>query len=220
MLAKEKVLTYIDTSVIYPEIYTNPNSIYSFLLVAGYLKIDKVYPQFDGSYMCEVKIPNKEIYSVYGKEILIKSKRENIAIDIQQALFINDIPSLEKLLKKYMEQSISYFDAANESFYHGMMLGLLAIFSNKYKISSNKESGLGRFDIELVPINKLNPGFIFEFKKVNNKANLEESANEALKQIDNMKYDQNMKNENVSKIIKIGIAFYKKEALIVSKIDN
>lgn len=220
LLNGESVLTYIDTSVTYPEILNNPNNIYSFLLVAGYLKISKAIPQFDGSYMCEVKIPNKEIYSVYGKEILRKSKQENIAINIQQALFINNLPTLENSLTKFMEESISYYDTQSESFYHGMMLGLLAIFSNKYKIQSNKESGNGRFDIELIPINKVNPGFIFEFKKVNNENELKESANNVLKQIDDKKYDLNMKNNNVLKIIKIGIAFYKKEVAVASKIDS
>lgn len=217
LLTGNKVLTYIDTNVIYPEIEKNPNSIYSFLLVAGYLKISKKYPQFDGNYMCEVQIPNKEISYVYGKEILIKTKRENIAIEIQQAIFSNNIESLKTLLEKYMTESISSFDAANETFYHGMMLGLCAIFTNKYKVSSNKESGYGRFDIELIPINKINPGFIFEFKKGNNENNLKELANVALKQIDEMKYDTNMKKDGIREIIKIGIAFYKKKAIIVSK---
>lgn len=82
LLNGEKITTYIDTSVIYPEINKNPYSIYSFLLVAGYLKIEKRYPQFDGNYMCEVAIPNKEISFVYEKEILSKSGNESIAITI------------------------------------------------------------------------------------------------------------------------------------------
>lgn len=82
LLNGEKITTYIDTSVIYPEINKNPYSVYSFLLVAGYLKIEKRYPQFDGNYMCEVAIPNKEISFVYEKEILSKSGNESIAITI------------------------------------------------------------------------------------------------------------------------------------------
>ena len=220
LLVGEKVLTYIDTSVIYLDINKNPNTIYSFLLVAGYLKIDKKYSENDGSFMCEVAIPNKEIAYVYGKEILEKTGKENLSISIQQALFKNDIEALKNLLEKFMEESISIYDTTSKSFYHGMMLGLCAIFTNKYKVSSNKESGLGRFDIELIPNNKKNPSFILEFKKAKTKDELKDLANKAIKQIDDKKYDTNIKREDVTSTIKLGIAFYKKEAYIVSKIEN
>ena len=65
LLCGEKITTYIDTSVIYPEVQNNPYSIYSFLLVAGYLKVASIYPQYDGNFMCDVSIPNKEIAFVY-----------------------------------------------------------------------------------------------------------------------------------------------------------
>lgn len=110
--------------------------------------------------MCEVAIPNKEIAYVYGKEILEKTGKENLSISIQQALFKNDIEALKNLLEKFMEESISIYDTTSESFYHGMMLGLCAIFTNKYKVSSNKESELGRFDIELIPNNKKSKFYI------------------------------------------------------------
>ena len=80
----------LDTNVIYPEVKKNPYSIYSFLLLAGYLRITSVYPQYDGNFMCEVGIPNKEIAFVYEKEILNKNNQSNAAIDIRQAIFLND----------------------------------------------------------------------------------------------------------------------------------
>lgn len=70
----EKVTTFVDTDVIYPEIGVSPYSVYSFLFLSGYLKIDKIYPQFSGSCMCDIRIPNKEIYYVYEKEIKIESE--------------------------------------------------------------------------------------------------------------------------------------------------
>lgn len=101
LLTNETVTTYVDTSVIYPEVKNNPYSIYSFLLMAGYLKVSKVYPQYDGSYMCDVAIPNKEIAFVYEKEILNKMDKNHVAINISQAIFTNDTIKLEELLKLY-----------------------------------------------------------------------------------------------------------------------
>lgn len=217
LLNGEKITTYIDTSVIYPDINKNQSFIYSFLLVAGYLKLAKKYPQFDGNYMCEVAIPNKEIVSVYAKEILAKTGKENISINIQKSLFLNDMDSLEGLLEKFMFESISSFDGANESFYHGLMLGLCAIMGDKYKILSNRESGLGKFDVELVPLNKSGRGFIFEFKQTNDESLLEKLANEALKQIDDKKYDTQMRADGIACISKIGISFCGKHAKVLSK---
>lgn len=75
LISRETVTSYIDTGVIYPEVQSNPYSIYSFLFVAGYLKVAKVYPQHDGNYMCDIAIPNKEITFVYEKEVLSRKRR-------------------------------------------------------------------------------------------------------------------------------------------------
>ena len=164
LLCGEKIATYIDTGVIYPEVQNNPYSIYSFLLVAGYLKVANIYPQSDGNFMCDVAIPNKEITFVYEKEVLNRTNQNSLAISISQAIFSKDTQKLQALLEDFMVKSISSIDGANEGFYHGMMLGLCAILGNRYKIRSNRESGLGRFDIQLMPLTKGMPGFIFEFK--------------------------------------------------------
>ena len=209
------VTSYVDTSVIYPKVQSDPYCIYSFLLVAGYLKVSKTYPQNDGNYMCEIAIPNKEIAFVYEKEVLDKTGRTSFAIEIQQAIFTGNAAKLQKLLEKFMLNSISVFDGTNESFYHGMMLGLCAVLSNQYRIKSNSESGYGRFDISLIPDKHTNPGFIFEFKhaKTNNQ-DLGALADEALTQIDEKKYDTEMKTLGVANIIKIGIAFRGKKAVV------
>ena len=158
------ITTYVDTSVIYPEVQNNPYSIYSFLLVAGYLKVAAIYPQNDGNYMCDVAIPNKEILYVYEKEVLNRTNQNNVSISIHQAIFSKDTRKLQSLLEDFMLKSISTMDGANEAFYHGMMLGLCAVLGSQYKVRSNRESGLGRFDVELLPMMQGIPGFIFEFK--------------------------------------------------------
>lgn len=209
------VTTYVDTSVIYPEVQSNPNSIYSFLLVAGYLKVAEIYPQNDGNYMCDVAIPNKEILYVYEKEVLNRTNQNNVSISIHQAIFSKDTSKLQPLLEDFMLKSISTMDGASEAFYHGMMLGLCAVLGSQFKVRSNRESGLGRFDIELLPMVKGIPGFIFEFKHTKDiNVDLDSLANSALKQIEDMKYDTELNDFGVEDIVKIGIAFRQKSAVV------
>lgn len=209
------ITTYVDTSVIYPEVQNNPYSIYSFLLVAGYLKVAAIYPQNDGNYMCNVAIPNKEILYVYEKEVLNRTNQNNVSISIHQAIFSKDTRKLQSLLEDFMLKSISTMDGANEAFYHGMMLGLCAVLGSQYKVRSNRESGLGRFDVELLPMMQGIPGFIFEFKHTKDiNVDLDSLANSALRQIDDMKYDTELKDFGVKNIVKIGIAFRQKSAVV------
>lgn len=215
LLCGEKIATYIDTGVIYPEVQNNPYSIYSFLLVAGYLKIANIYPQSDGNFMCDVAIPNKEITFVYEKEVLNRTNQNSLAISISQAVFSKDTQKLQTLLEDFMIKSISSIDGANEGFYHGMMLGLCAILGNRYKIRSNRESGLGRFDIQLMPLTKGMPGFIFEFKHTKDEhIDLSALADSALRQIEAQKYDTELRDNGVNSIIRIGIAFRGKSAVV------
>lgn len=215
LLCGEKIAAYIDTGVIYPEVQNNPYSIYSFLLVAGYLKVANIYPQSDGNFMCDVAIPNKEITFVYEKEVLNRTNQNSLAISISQAIFSQDTKKLQALLEDFMVKSISSIDGANESFYHGMMLGLCAILGNRYKIRSNRESGLGRFDIQLMPLAKGMPGFIFEFKHTKDEhTDLSALSDSALQQIEAKKYDTELRDNDVSSIIKIGIAFRGKSAVV------
>lgn len=215
LLCGEKIAAYIDTGVIYPEVHNNPYSIYSFLLVAGYLKVANIYPQSDGNFMCDVAIPNKEITFVYEKEVLNRTNQNSLAISISQAIFSKDTQKLQALLEDFMVKSISSIDGANEGFYHGMMLGLCAILGNRYKIRSNRESGLGRFDIQLMPLTKGMPGFIFEFKHTKDEhTDLSALADSALQQIEAKKYDTELRDNGVNSIIRIGIAFRGKSAVV------
>ena len=215
LLCGEKIAAYIDTGVIYPEVQNNPYSIYSFLLVAGYLKVANIYPQSDGNFMCDVAIPNKEITFVYEKEVLNRTNQNSLAISISQAIFSKDTQKLQALLEDFMVKNISSIDGANEGFYHGMMLGLCAILGNRYKIRSNRESGLGRFDIQLMPLTKGMPGFTFEFKHTKDEhTDLSALADSALQQIETKKYDTELRDNGVNSIIRIGIAFRGKSTVV------
>lgn len=210
--------TYIDTSVIYPQIKNNPSSIYSFLLMAGYLKVVKSSVSISGDFMCEVALPNKEISLVYRKEIL--QKLENLipqatAIAVEEAIFSGNGEKLRDIISNFLIQSVSAFDAAGENFYHGFMLGVCALFGNSY-VTSNRESGDGRYDIALSPkVNNL-PGIIIELKaeKNCNENELQELAKTALKQINDKKYDTELKSKGVKTIYKYGVAFSGKHVAI------
>lgn len=210
--------TYIDTSVIYPQIKNNPSSIYSFLLMAGYLKVVKSSVSISGDFMCEVALPNKEISLVYRKEIL--QKLENLipqatAIAVEEAIFSGDGEKLRDIISNFLIQSVSAFDAAGENFYHGFMLGVCALFGNSY-VTSNRESGDGRYDIALSPkVNNL-PGIIIELKAEKNcdENELQELAKTALKQINDKKYDTEPKSKGVKTIYKYGVAFSGKHVAV------
>ena len=203
--------TYIDTGVIYPQIKNNPSTIYSFLLVAGYLKVLKTTPSFNGDFMCEVALPNREISLVYHKEIL--QQLDNIipqptAISIQEAIFSGDNDKLKTMLQTLITQSVSSFDAVGENFYHGFMLGLCALLGGSFT-SSNKESGDGRYDIQLKPVKKNLPGILIELKAEKNCSGeqLKKLSKTALQQIIDKKYDTEMTTEGIKTIYKYGVAF-------------
>lgn len=221
LILGDKVLTRIDQNVVYRSLTDNPANIYSLLLVAGYLKITTKELQADGSYLCQVSIPNKEIASVYKSEVLdhlmqIGAVSRTTADKIAESLFLNDYAKLEKAIAEYMDKAISFYDTASESFYHGLVLGLISMMDNQYKIKSNRESGKGRFDICLMPRNNKYPGMIMELKW---KKSLDENelallAAEAISQINSMEYDSEMKSEGIEKILKFGIAFSGKRVCI------
>ena len=212
LLQRESFLTYVDTSVIYPQIQKNPSSIYSFLLVAGYLKAEETSYAPSGDFLCRVSLPNKEISFVYNKEILSKLEPivpQSLAISIQEAVYRNDVPRLKLLLEKLLRESVSYYDTAKEAFYHGLILGLCVLFSDRFTVTSNRESGEGRYDIQLMPRNAGDPGFIFELKaeKDCTAEELKALADHALKQISEKKYDAEMKSRGVQTIVRYGAAF-------------
>ena len=218
LMQGETVVAFVDTGVIYPEVRKNPSSIYSFLLVAGYLRCTEIIPQSDGNFMCHVSIPNKEISFVYAKEIIARltpEHGESTAAAIQQAIFERDTETLRENIESYLLETISVFDTGSEAFYQGLMIGLCAILNNRYTVRSNRESGLGRFDIQLWPMDTGIPGFIFELKASKKRSeSLETLALEALQQIDGMRYEHEMRSGGVKEIIKVGIAFRGKEMSI------
>lgn len=224
LLQGERVIAKIDQNVVYRSLSEDPANIYSLLLVAGYLKTPKKELQADGSYMCEVSIPNREIAAVYKSEILshllqIGAITRTTANKIAESLYANDYKKLQKAIAEYMDKSISFYDAGAEGFYHGLVLGLIALMDNQYKIKSNRESGDGRYDISLFPREGRYPGIIMElkWKKDLSADELLGIADEALIQIDEKRYDAEMKEDGIQDILKFGIAFSGKKVSVKTK---
>lgn len=221
LLQGERVIARIDQNVVYRSLTEEPANIYSLLLVAGYLKTPTKELQGDGSYLCEVSIPNKEIAAVYKNEILshllqIGAISRTTANKIAESLYANDDRKLQGAIAEYMDKSISFYDAGTESFYHGLMLGLIALMDNRYKIKSNRESGDGRYDISMFPKEERNPGIIMElkWKKALSTEELDRLAEDAFAQIEDMRYDSEMKEGGIKEILKFGIAFTGKKVCI------
>lgn len=221
LLQGERVIARIDQNVVYRSLSEDPANIYSLLLVAGYLKTKKKELQADGSYLCEVSIPNREIAVVYKSEILshllqVGAIARTTANKIAESLYANDDKKLQDAIAEYMDKTISFYDAGAEGFYHGLILGLIALMDNQYKIKSNRESGDGRYDICLIPREHRYPGILMElkWKKNLNEDSLEILAKEALDQIDDMRYDSEMKESRIQDILKLGIAFSGKKVCV------
>lgn len=217
LLQGERVIARIDQNVVYRSLAEDPANIYSLLLVAGYLKTPKKELQADGAYLCEVSIPNREIAAVYKNEILshflqVGAITRTTANKIAESLYANDYKKLQSAVAEYMDKSISFYDGGAEGFYHGLMLGLIALMDNQYKIKSNRESGDGRYDVCLIPREKRYPGIILELKwkeKLSEEA-LDNLAEEAFRQINELRYDSELKEEGVADVLKVGIAFWGK----------
>lgn len=221
LMQGSSILTYVDTGVIYPQVKSNPSSIYSFLLVAGYLKAVKSSVSYNGDFMCEVALPNKEIAFVYNKEIL--QKLDNIvpqatAISIQEAIYSSNVTALKTYLELLLMQSASSYDTVKENFYHGLILGLCATLDNRYYVTSNREAGEGRYDICLCPKDAKMPGILIELKACKDCTGeeLKQLSVKALNQINEKKYEMELCSRGVETIFKYGVAFSGKRVEITA----
>ena len=221
LLLGERAFVRIDQNVVYRSLAEEPDNVFSILLVAGYLKAHNKIIQADGSYFCEVSIPNKEIEAVYKNEIMshllhIGAITRSTANKISESLITCNHSKLQKALLEYLNRSVSFYDGGAEGFYHGLVLGLISLMDERYSIKSNRESGEGRYDITMYPKVSEYPGIIMEFKW---QADLtveaiEKLAVKALKQIDEKRYDTDLVEMGISPIYKFGIAFSGKKVIV------
>lgn len=208
----EEIQASLDMEVVYPRMADGNDTIFSFLLLAGYLTPAGKPEETEIGTFASLRLPNAEIKRIYNTEILSWIRRKqsgNIISEIEKAVYLSDAKRMQEALRKYMITSISFYDGAAEGFYHGMVLGLVASLSSKYYIRSNRESGEGRFDLQLEPKDKVLPGILMEFKavSVSDKEKLSELAAEALVQTEDKNYQRDLEDRGVSDIVRYGIAF-------------
>lgn len=215
-----KVTSIVKTNIIYPRLKEPQTNILGFLLMTGYLKSTATTINEDGAYICKLNIPNKEIRTVYREEIISLLNNEigeTTVTELRNALLEKNSKIIKNTLSEFLMKTISYFDGLKENYYHGLMLGLITIFEYTHTIRSNRESGNGRYDIQLAPKNAGMPGIIIEIKadeSKEKKQNLEHLAQIAFDQINEKKYDTDLISIGVKTIYKYGIAFANKEVAV------
>ena len=208
----EEIHAALNMEVVYPKMADGADTIFSFLLLAGYLTLSSSPEETEFGTFATLKIPNMEIRRVYNTEVLgwMRTRTTGGVIpNIEKAIFLGDGDRLQKALRDYMITCISAFDGAAEGFYHGMVLGLVASLSSRYYIRSNRESGDGRYDLQMEPKEKHLPGIVMEFKAVpaSEKGALSEIAEDTIAQIDRRNYTRELEERGIKRVVKYGIAF-------------
>ena len=180
------------------------DGIWQLMVYNGYLKISEKLS--NDEYM--IKIPNYEIQTFFKKgfidKFLVSGNYFNPMMD---ALLDGDIEEFERRLQNIFLVNTSFYDLKGEKVYHSLFLGMLIWLRDKYEVKSNGERGHGRYDAMLVPLDKIKPAYLFEFKVSKTIKGLNAKAEEALTQIKEKKYDAGLKELGISKIYRIGIAF-------------
>ena len=189
------------------------HEIWELLLFSGYLTVDKKIDED----VYSLRLPNKEIRKFFKNEFIDITFGASEFRKTMETLKNNKIEEFEKNLQNILLKSTSYMDGKNENFYHGLFLGMSFYLDNKYSVKSNREAGLGRYDVLIEPINKKERAFILEFKVTDSEKNLEKFSKKALEQIINKKYNIELIKKGIKDITYIGIAFYKKQLRISYK---
>ena len=233
LIRGEKINVVIDEQIVFSELDYSEDAVWSLMLASGYLKVVSseelnLIRESDNEY--ELALTNREILFMFRKMILRWfSPVKHETNEFIRALISGDIESMNEYMNDVALNTFSSFDSgkkksnrkAPENFFHGFVLGLIVDQTENYIITSNRESGYGRYDIMLEPIDKTNekyPGIVIEFKVINprKESSLEETVAAALKQIEDKNYDaelikRGVKEENIHHY---GFAFRGKEVLI------
>ena len=220
----------IDEQVVYSQLNENESAIWSLLVASGYLKVVGCANQDDSDYeteiLYELAITNGEVMRMFYKmtrEWFGRARQQYN--DFINAMLLNDLDAMNVYMNRVTMQTFSSFDTGKnpsesepERFYHGFVLGLMADLSKDYIITSNRESGFGRYDVMIEPKDKSNKAVIMEFKVYNprREASLEETVEAAHNQIEEKQYESVLLDKGFSKerIYKYGFAFEGKKVLI------
>ena len=207
----------VHEDITYEDIWQSQDNLWNFLFFTGYLKVINKRFEDDTIYL-DLKIPNREIRSIYRNKITEwfnkRIKTEDFS-GMYNAVISGDAVEFENCLREQLHRSISFIDSA-ENFYHGFLLGVLTGLQGYEKLS-NRESGEGRYDIVLKPYDERQPAIILELKRVQRFTEMENMCQEALKQIEDKHYDAGLLDEGYMVIKKYGICFCKKSCRVMVK---
>ncbi len=227
LLGGESFRVEMDEQIVYGELYTKRNAVWSLLLASGYLKAVRTeYAEREGHWYYSLALTNKEVQVMF--ENMIRgwfAERDENYNDFIKALLSDDIRAMNYYMNKVALTTFSSFDTGNkpsetaepERFYHGFVLGLLVELAERYSVISNRESGFGRYDVMLMP-KKDDDGIILEFKVQDEEEEMElaDTVKAALRQIGEKQYEAALIERGVPEknIRKYGFAFCGKKVLI------
>lgn len=212
----------IEEDIVFPELLKSPHAVWSLLLYSGYLSLDSK-PSY--GIPCRLRIPNFEVHELYQSTILEwfkKSIHQTKYRQLLESLTKGDVDSFSQLFQEFMLSSVSIFDVPTgdaENIYHAFVLGMLIGLKDTHEVKSNRESGLGRYDVMVIPKQIQNLGIVMEFKKIGRFENidLEAAAQSAMTQIEERKYAQELYDRGIEQILYLAFAFQGKQVLIRSK---
>lgn len=229
LLKGQEIMVNFDEQIVYDQLDQDEDAIWSLLLASGYLKVKKIdYRGITLDPWYTLNITNTETRSMFRAMFRgwFKNQRANYG-DFMKALIEGDLEAMNYYMNKVALTTFSYFDVGSgngqdsepERFYHGFVLGLIAERAGTYKIRSNRESGFGRYDIMMIPMNPMEyPAIIIEFKVCSRMKteSLEEAVQSALKQIQEKNYDAELLAQGIptDRIRHYGFAFEGKKVLI------
>ena len=194
-------------------ILMDSKEVWELLLFSGYLTVKEKIDED----IYSLKLPNMEVKKLFKKEFINVHFGIGLFRKTMEALKSLKFNDFEKYFQEIMLKSTSNWDTSKEAFYHGLSLGMLSYLDNDYYVTSNFEAGFGRYDVVLEPKNKNNRAFILEFKVTDDENKLEKLSEEAIKQIEEKRYDINLKSRGIKEITFVGIAFYGKKLKVSYK---
>ena len=218
LIQGETVTAVLTENTIYPEVTDNPDALYTILVLAGYLKIVSRRLVID-TWVYVLAIPNREVRSIYRNEILSRlspGRTTSYLMTTMENLMAGTGTAFAKGLQDILMKVASVYDTANrEAFYHGLLLGMTTLLVPEYEVKSNRESGLGRYDLAIYPTHSGQCGAILEFKAAGSSDELLKKAQDARRQIDEKGYETDFKDRGITKVLKYGIAFCGKQVVLV-----
>ena len=227
LLGGKELVTEIDEEIIFEQLGKKKNAIWSLLLASGYLKVNQIYEdEKTDRFVYHLTITNREIRMMFEDMIRDWFSEEDVPYnEFIKAMLSGDVKAMNRYMNTVSLATFSYFDTAKNSFaenaperfYHGFVLGLVVELMGRYKVNSNRESGYGRYDVMLEPLNSEDPAFILEFKaQDSDEKDLEKTVESALNQIKDKKYESELIARGIEKerIRCYGFAFQGKRVLI------